>query len=321
MYSGVPPEKSLRSVFVGNIPYDATEEELKDRFSAVGPVQSFRLVYDRDSGKPKGYGFCEYKDQETAQSAMRNLGNVEIGGRTLRVDSAANEKNRQQMDRDFSHAFNAGPSGPMTGGPPMMQGLQGMSGPPMAGVPGLMEGSSPFGPDIEPERAPEAISSVVASLPPEQMYELAKQMKHCVQNNPLEAREMLIQNPQLTYALLQALVVMKVVDPQVAMGMLHREGGAPFVPPAVVGQGVPGFGSPLNDFRTGGGMPVDPRRDPRMQPRQDPRLAAPVDEEAQRSAILNQVANLTDAEIAQLPPDQRNAVILLKQEIAHRGMH
>ena len=57
---------------------------------------SFRLVYDRESGKPKGYGFCEYKDLETAQSAMRNLNGVELHGRNLRVDSAASEKNKEE---------------------------------------------------------------------------------------------------------------------------------------------------------------------------------------------------------------------------------
>ena len=50
-------EKAARSVFVGNIPYEATEEQLKDIFSEVGVVMSFRLVYDRESGKPKGKNF------------------------------------------------------------------------------------------------------------------------------------------------------------------------------------------------------------------------------------------------------------------------
>ena len=47
-------DKSQRSVFVGNIPYEATEEKLKEIFSEVGPVNSFKLVYDRENGKPKG---------------------------------------------------------------------------------------------------------------------------------------------------------------------------------------------------------------------------------------------------------------------------
>uniref|UniRef100_A0A5K3FGB6 CSTF2_hinge domain-containing protein n=1 Tax=Mesocestoides corti TaxID=53468 RepID=A0A5K3FGB6_MESCO len=54
------------------------------------------------------------------------------------------------------------------------------------------------------------------------MYELMKQMKLCIQNNPNEARNMLLQNPQLAYALLQAQIVMKIVDPKVAIAMLNR---------------------------------------------------------------------------------------------------
>ena len=61
----------------------------------------FRLVIDRETGKPKGYGFCEYKDEETALSARRNLQGYEINGRQLRVDFAENDKgadrNREQV--------------------------------------------------------------------------------------------------------------------------------------------------------------------------------------------------------------------------------
>lgn len=106
---------------VGNIPYDATEEQLREICGEVGPVVSFRsvsfffnwelkivfrvlikeapffflifrLVTDRETGKPKGYGFCEYKDEETALSARRNLQSYEINGRQLRVDFAENDK-------------------------------------------------------------------------------------------------------------------------------------------------------------------------------------------------------------------------------------
>jgi cleavage stimulation factor subunit 2 len=61
----------------------------------------------------------------------------------------------------------------------------------------------------DPDKAPESISKAVASLPPEQMFELMKQMKTCIEQNPEEAKNMLLKNPQLSYALLQALVVMR----------------------------------------------------------------------------------------------------------------
>lgn len=89
----MPPSRNGgTTVFVGNINYDATEEQLKDIFSQVGTVVNFRVVYDNDTGRPKGYGFCEYEDAETAMSARRNLNGVELNGRLLRVDFTESEK-------------------------------------------------------------------------------------------------------------------------------------------------------------------------------------------------------------------------------------
>lgn len=81
-----------RVIFVGNIPYDQSETQLINIFSEVGIVLSFRLVFDRDTGKPKGYGFCTFQDYETAASAVRNLNNYDVGGRQLRVDFAEADK-------------------------------------------------------------------------------------------------------------------------------------------------------------------------------------------------------------------------------------
>jgi len=106
-----PPQQSRsssnnsRSVFVGNIPYEATEESLKEIFSQVGPVVSFRLVFDRETGKPKGYGFVEYRDSQTALSAMRNLNGYEINARALRVYFAEMEGKTDQGS--FSSASGA----------------------------------------------------------------------------------------------------------------------------------------------------------------------------------------------------------------------
>lgn len=59
-------------VFVGNIPYDVTEEQIIDIMKGVGPVVGFRLMFDRETGRSKGFGFCEYTDVESASSALRN---------------------------------------------------------------------------------------------------------------------------------------------------------------------------------------------------------------------------------------------------------
>ncbi|XP_001358527.2 cleavage stimulation factor subunit 2 tau variant [Drosophila pseudoobscura] len=222
-------DKSMRSVFVGNIPYEATEEKLKEIFSEVGPVLSLKLVFDRESGKPKGFGFCEYKDQETALSAMRNLNGYEIGGRTLRVDNACTEKSRMEMQQ-------------------LLQGPQ---------------VENPYGEPCEPEDAPELITKTVASLPPEQMYELMKQMKLCIVSNPSEARQMLMLNPQLAYALLQAMVVMRIVDPQQALGMLFK---ANQMPPVLGGSAHPNAPS---------GMSMAQQQQQQQIPQQQPTQPGP----------------------------------------------
>ncbi len=120
------------------------------------------------------------------------LRRYEIGGRTLRVDNACTEKNRMDMQ--------------LQGGPMRDGAMPGPGGPGGMGPGGT---DRPFGEPVDPEHAPETISKAVASLPPENMFELMKQMKMCIQNNPQEARNMLNQNPQLAYALLQAQVVMR----------------------------------------------------------------------------------------------------------------
>jgi len=75
------------------------------------------------------------------------------------------------------------------------------------------------------------------------MFELMQQMKQCIQNNPNEARKMLLQNPQLDYALLQALVVMRVIDPNHALTMLQKGPGTMGMPDGPMGGRLP-YGGP-----------------------------------------------------------------------------
>ncbi|KAM3193094.1 hypothetical protein ACQJBY_069954 [Aegilops geniculata] len=79
-------------VFVGNIPYQASERELRDACEEIGPVASLRVAADKDTGRPRGFAFCEYLDDETARSACRNLHGHPLHGRALRVAIAAPEQ-------------------------------------------------------------------------------------------------------------------------------------------------------------------------------------------------------------------------------------
>lgn len=77
-----------RTVFVGNLPFDATEGSLNEICSRAGEVDNVRIVYERDRGQTKGYAFCDYRTTEGAENAVKSLGDVEMGGRALRISMA-----------------------------------------------------------------------------------------------------------------------------------------------------------------------------------------------------------------------------------------
>jgi len=80
-------EKSFEEDYVGNLPFSATENEIKDLFGQHGTVHSVALINDRETGRPRGFGFIEVED--TALSAMiQNLDGKEMDGRALRVNEA-----------------------------------------------------------------------------------------------------------------------------------------------------------------------------------------------------------------------------------------
>ena len=75
-------------VFVGGIPYAATEDELKAHFSAAGTVVSVFLPIEKETGRKRGFGFVEFADEATAQSAMEALDGTMIEGRAISVSFA-----------------------------------------------------------------------------------------------------------------------------------------------------------------------------------------------------------------------------------------
>jgi cleavage stimulation factor subunit 2 len=81
-----------RVVFIGNIPFHASEKELRDACELIGPIRSLRLAADPATGKRKGYAFVEYPDDETARSACRNLDGHHLRGRELRVGLAGRRR-------------------------------------------------------------------------------------------------------------------------------------------------------------------------------------------------------------------------------------
>ncbi|TDL19525.1 hypothetical protein BD410DRAFT_792148 [Rickenella mellea] len=209
-------------VFVGNVPYNMGEEQLIEVFKSVGQVVGFRLVFDRETGKPRGYGFCEFSDHETAMSAVRNLNNVDVGGRPLRIDLAdsdpflegkttirgelldGSETRSQWREREKRGLGDDRRGGSQEKNDPraFLRALP-------TGVP-LPPGMSSL----------DAISQNLATMNPSQLTEVLAQMKAFVISHPDQAKILLQEHPQLSYALFQGLLLNKIVDPVILQRML-----------------------------------------------------------------------------------------------------
>ena len=77
----------MKKIYVGNLPFSATEDELKDLFGQHGTVHSVALINDRETGRPRGFGFIEVED-EGLSAMIQNLDGKELNGRALRVNEA-----------------------------------------------------------------------------------------------------------------------------------------------------------------------------------------------------------------------------------------
>ena len=77
----------LTKLYVGNLPFSATEDSVRELFAAHGTVDKVALVNDRDTGQPRGFGFVEMSNAD-AQRAMQSLNGKDFGGRPLKVNEA-----------------------------------------------------------------------------------------------------------------------------------------------------------------------------------------------------------------------------------------
>jgi len=76
------------NIYVGNLLYEVTEQELQRAFEAFGQVESVNIIKDKFSGRSKGFGFAGIPDKANAQSAINELNGKELKGRTLNVNEA-----------------------------------------------------------------------------------------------------------------------------------------------------------------------------------------------------------------------------------------
>jgi RNA recognition motif-containing protein len=139
-------------LFIGNLPYAATEADLREHLSSVGAPTQIVLPTDRETGRPRGFAFVDYADRGVAEEAIRRFNQQPFKGRPLAVSEA---RPREERPPGGGPRPSGGFSGPRPGGPPS----GGFSGPRPGGgfAPRPADGSVPaarsrnFGPDAPPK--------------------------------------------------------------------------------------------------------------------------------------------------------------------------
>jgi len=84
-----------KKLYVGNLPYSATDNSLTETFSQCGSVDSAKVIMDRDSGRSKGFGFVEMSTDEEAQNAISKLNGSSLDGRAMTVNEAKPQAPRE----------------------------------------------------------------------------------------------------------------------------------------------------------------------------------------------------------------------------------
>jgi RNA recognition motif-containing protein len=87
------------NIYVGNLPWTLSDDDLQDLFSQYGEVSSVKIISDRDTGRSKGFAFIEMPDQDSGTAAIEALDGSEVDGRDIRVNEARPKEARPTEDR------------------------------------------------------------------------------------------------------------------------------------------------------------------------------------------------------------------------------
>ncbi|CAF2028328.1 unnamed protein product [Rotaria magnacalcarata] len=224
-------ERYIRSIFVQNIPAGITEDLFRQMLSQFGALIHFHMFLDPNTvinsneqsiQTSRSYAFAEFASNDIAQKVIQKLNGLDLGGFRLVVDLISNQAELvmnlfEQFCATKTTVTSSNKNDPRLANTTTFQPST-TTTIESANIPTTVTNTN----NNNNKEDRESISNAVASLPPAQMFELMKQMKQCIEANPNEAKTLLSTNPQLAYALLQAQVVMRIVDPQVAMVLLNR---------------------------------------------------------------------------------------------------
>ncbi len=318
-------------IFVGNLAFNTTEEQLHQTFSEIGRVIKVRLVTDVETGKPRGFAFVEFEDPQAALSAIRNMNEYELNGRRLRVN--------------FSNSSH-------------LEALAGKLGMDLSQTQRSSGSSGSNATQHTHGAGTNAVADSLKSMSKGEMYDVVAKMKEIADRDPDEARRLLAGHPQLPEAMLFIMSKLDMVqtsltvknnpvaplgvslpvpptradpraralDPRAAAastsGINPRTAANPVPPPAAPPRADPR--ARMADPRARS-MPAPPIPPPPQPPRPNYGVPPPPPPAAPGlanldPALVQQVMSLTPEMISQLPHHKQQSILALRQQISGSGM-
>eukprot|EP00339_Tiarina_fusa_P010574 CAMPEP_0117006126 /NCGR_PEP_ID=MMETSP0472-20121206/6471_1 /TAXON_ID=693140 ORGANISM="Tiarina fusus, Strain LIS" /NCGR_SAMPLE_ID=MMETSP0472 /ASSEMBLY_ACC=CAM_ASM_000603 /LENGTH=253 /DNA_ID=CAMNT_0004707513 /DNA_START=65 /DNA_END=822 /DNA_ORIENTATION=+ len=207
---GGQQSQQKHDIFVGNLAFSTTEEQLHQAFSEIGRVIKVRLVTDMETGKPRGFAFIEFEDPQAALSAIRNMNDYELNGRRIRVN--------------FSNSSH-------------LEALAGKLGMDLSQQ--TQRSSNTNNNNDQSSAGSNAVADALKTMSKGEMYDIVAKFKEIADRDPIEARRILSGHPQLPEAMLFLMSKLDMVQTSVPM-----EGGA-----SVLAPGIPAAPMPLASAR------------------------------------------------------------------------
>ena len=327
-------QQQKHDIFVGNLAFNTTEEQIHQSFSELGRVVKVRMVNDLDTGKPRGFAFVEFEDPQAALSAIRNMNDYELNGRRIRVN--------------FSNSSH-------------LEALAGKLGMEMPALSTSASAQSAIA--KQTSAGTNAVADALKGMSKGEMYDVVEKLKEIADRDPDEARRILSGHPQLPEAMLHLMSKLDMI--QTPLPIMQQMAPSITVPPpaplAVDPRARADPRAPTRQDPRAAAVPVAAPQDPRARapdPRAtvvdtratiDPRASvdprATVDPRARMQVpppppppqqyqqpqyvmppppqppaaldpnLVQQVMSLTPQQIAQLPPDKQQSILALRQQI------
>ena len=335
-------QQQKHDIFVGNLDFNTTEEQLHQIFSDIGRLVRVRMVTDQDTGKPRGFAFVEFEDPQAALSAIRNMNDYELNGRRIRVNfsnSSHLEALAGKLGMDLPNSLTQSHNNNTHA-----QQVTNLSSHTQHHTPAQAAAVGTL-----------AVADSLKGMSKGELYDVVAKLKEIADRDPEEARRILASHPQLPEAILFAMSKLDMVQTTTPSMMMHPPVAAAFAsPPAVpaaaavpvdprqradprqaqqqqqqqqAAQPPPAVAVPMPPARADPRARIDPRRaaaaaapPPPPPPQQQyqaaaagiPTYNAPPNLDP---ALVQQVMSLTVEQISQLPPDQSQSIMALRNQI------